>query len=165
MADPEDPLERALAYALRQLNRRERTTGEIRAHLERKEIDPAVAEEAIELLAQDGYLNDVRYAELFAQDKRELEQWGAERIQRTLLGRGLDRELVERTIAAQEQGGAETELERAVALLRRRFPTPPGERRDRDRALGVLIRKGYDPDLALDALALYARERAPSARA
>src|SRR5205807_2638368 len=71
MADPEDPLQRALGYALRHLNRRERTTGEIRAHLERKEIDPAIAEEAIQILTQDGYLNDVRYAELFAQDKRE----------------------------------------------------------------------------------------------
>jgi len=44
-----------------------------------------------------------------------------------------------------------------VALLRRRFPTPPRERRDRDRALGALIRKGFESKLALDALSAYAR--------
>ncbi len=39
---------------------------------------------------------------------------------------------------------------------------PPRERRDRDRALGMLIRKGYDSELALDALAAHVREPAPS---
>ena len=38
-------------------------------------------------------------------------------------------------------------------MLSRRFPKPPRDRRGRDRALGVLLRKGYDIDLALDALA------------
>ena len=49
-------------------------------------------------------------------------------------------------------------MERALELLRRRFPAPAGDRRERDRALGVLVRKGYDVDLALDAIAAHARE-------
>jgi SOS response regulatory protein OraA/RecX len=49
-------------------------------------------------------------------------------------------------------------LERAVTLLRRRFPEPPQDRRARDRAFGVLVRKGYDPELVLDALAKYASD-------
>ena len=53
----------------------------------------------------------------------------------------------------------ESELDRALALLRRRFPSPPRDRRERDRALGVLIRKGYDSELALDALAAHARSQ------
>ena len=40
-----------------------------------------------------------------------------------------------------------------MAVLSRRFRTPPQERRERDRALAVLLRKGYDVELALDALA------------
>jgi regulatory protein len=48
-------------------------------------------------------------------------------------------------------------MDRALAVLRRRFPQPPEDRRERDRALGVLLRKGYESDLALDALAVHAR--------
>ncbi|MGH2886826.1 MAG: hypothetical protein ACRDPA_29725, partial [Solirubrobacteraceae bacterium] len=51
----------------------------------------------------------------------------------------------------------ETELDRALAVLRRRFPTPPADRRDRERAFGVLVRKGYESELALDALAAHVR--------
>jgi hypothetical protein len=33
----------------------------------------------------------------------------------------------------------------------------PADRRERERALGVLLRKGYESELALDALHAYAR--------
>jgi regulatory protein len=46
----------------------------------------------------------------------------------------------------------ESEAERAVSLLRRRFPAPPEDLRDRERALGVLVRKGYDGDIAYKAI-------------
>jgi SOS response regulatory protein OraA/RecX len=42
-------------------------------------------------------------------------------------------------------------------LLRRRFPDPPRERRERERALSMLLRKGYESELALDALAAHSR--------
>jgi regulatory protein len=154
----EDRLQRGLGFALAQLNRRERTTSEIRTHLERKGIDESIAEAVVELLLQDGYLDDGRYAQMYVHDKRALEGWGSERIRRELQRRGLERELIDAALVSGEADSAEeTERDRALALLRRRFPDPPRERRDRDRALGMLIRKGYDGDLALEALAGYAR--------
>jgi regulatory protein len=150
-----DPLERALARAYRYLNRRDRTVAEMRAHLGRDGTDTAVVDVAVAALIDAGYLDDARYARLFAQDKRELEQWGSDRIRRALHERGIGRELVDEALAARQP---ESELERALELLRRRFPEPPRDRRERDRALGVLVRKGYDGELALDALAAYARE-------
>jgi hypothetical protein len=47
-----------------------------------------------------------------------------------------------------------------VAILRRRFPVAMQARRDRDRALGVLLRKGYEEEVAIEALAIHAREAA-----
>ncbi|MFZ0043770.1 MAG: RecX family transcriptional regulator, partial [Solirubrobacteraceae bacterium] len=93
-------------------------------------------------------------------DKRELEQWGSERIRRGLLSRGIDRGVVEEALASPTEASDSqpTELERALELLRRRYPVPPEDRRQRDRALGVLLRKGYESELALDALAAYARD-------
>jgi len=158
--DVDERLQRALDLACTYVNRRERTVAEVRAQLERKGIPDQPAEQAVQTLVEQRLLDDERFAELFVADKRELEQWGAERIRRGLLARGIDRELAERAMVAADGDGGDpgptSELHRAVELLRRRFPTPPGERRERDRALGVLLRKGYEPELALDALNAYA---------
>ena len=97
---------------------------------------------------------DHRAPRLFTQDKRELEQWGRNRIRQVLRTRGVPSEIVEEALG--EEAG-EGEIDRAVAVLRRRFPSPTGDRRERERALGVLIRKGYDADVALDAIAAHAR--------
>jgi regulatory protein len=146
-----DPLELAYRY----LNRRDRTEGEGRKLLAAKGVEDDAAQDAIETLREQGYVDDARYARLFAEDKRALEGWGTERIRGTLALRGIDRELID--AAVQADGGAGSELERALEVLRRRFPSPPRERRDRDRALAVLLRKGYDTELALDALTAHAR--------
>ncbi len=151
-ADAGDPLDYALALAFRQLSRRDCTIGEIGRRLASHDVDSSIAGQAIGQLCEQGYLDDLRYARLFTADKRELEHWGNERIRRTLRDRGIDPELIERTLA---EGAGESELERALAVLRRRFPSPPRDRRERDRALGMMIRKGYDSELALDALAAY----------
>jgi regulatory protein len=147
--------ERALALAYAFLNRRERTEFELRAYLGRREFTEPEVQAVIDELTELGYLDDARYARLFAQDKRTLEQWGGERIRRALRERGVERELIERALRTEDSG---QELDRALELLRRRFPQPPADRRDRDRALGMMIRKGYDSELALDALTAYARE-------
>jgi regulatory protein len=148
-------LQEAITRAYRYLNRRERTRAEMRAHLEGAGIDAREVEQAIAALVDDGQLDDARFAHLLAQDKRELEGWGSDRIRQVLLARGVEPELIEDALAEQSAG---TEMERALALLRRRFPVPAQDRRERERALGVLLRKGYDVDLALDALAAHARD-------
>jgi regulatory protein len=127
----------------------------MRAHLEGMGFDPGDVEMAIAALVEDGQLDDARFARLLAQDKRELEGWGSDRIRQALLARGVTVDQVVDALSAQ---GGEDEMERALELLRRRFPAPAVDRRERDRALGVLVRKGYDVELALDAIAAHARE-------
>ena len=80
-------------------------------------------------LLEFGYLDDARYARVFTQDKRTLEAWGNERIARTLRERGVERELIERARRgswrrsdADRAADELSELDRAIALLGRRFP-------------------------------------------
>jgi regulatory protein len=151
--------ERALELACRYLNRRERTVAEVRRHLVAHDVDARSADEAIRELTEQGYLDDHRFARLFAEDKRHLEQWGAGRIRRALLACGIAPELAE-TVLGEDDGPSERgggELERAMALLRRRFPNPPRDRRERERSLGMLLRKGYELELAREALTAYAQ--------
>lgn len=158
--EAQEPIAGALQAAYRYLDRRERTASEMRRWLRRGGFDGAVIDRTLAALSEHGSLDDQRFARLFTADKRELEHWGSERIRRTLSARGVDSQTIDEALTEPEHGELQpfqVELDRALELLRRRVPTPPQNRRERDRALGVLIRKGYEPELALDALAAYAR--------
>jgi regulatory protein len=150
-------LEHALGLAFRHLARRDRTVAEMRGHLEGRGVDLATREAAIAELAEQGYLDDARYAQRFAEDRRTIDAWGPERIERRLLAVGLDPALI---AAALGERGAAEELEAAVAVLRGRFPRAPDDDRARDRALSLLVRKGYELELAYDAVRAYERDAA-----
>lgn len=150
--------ERAQELAHRYIARRERTVSEVRAHLLACEIDEGVAAALVEELVEQGYLDDARFARLFAEDKRTLEQWGCERIRRALMIRGVDRDLADAALVSGAEGEELSELDRALQVLRQRFPSAPRGRRERERALGVLLRRGYEPELAIDALRAHARD-------
>ena len=152
---------KALALAYRHINSRERTVAEVRWRLERAELPEAEITAAIEELVGFGYVDDARYARVFAEDKRTLEAWGNERIERALAERGVDRRVIEEALAEAGPAGGmsarDQQLERAMELLARRFPMGAAEPRDRERAFGVLARKGYNSELAGDAVRAWAR--------
>ena len=147
-------MQRALDAGYRYLGKRDRTEVEVRRHLAAREVDEASIDGAVEALVRQGYVDDARYARTFAEDRRALDDWGPERIERRLLALGVDRELV--AGALSERDGA-AELDAAVALLRRRFREIPATDRERERALGLLARKGYDLELAYDAVRAFTR--------
>jgi regulatory protein len=152
-SDPEVRLQHARELAWRALNRRDHTAAEIARALARKRVEPAVIDSVVGELCEQGYLDDERFAHRFAEDRRRLDGWGAERIERKLLELGVAREHVAAAVDCQD---ANEELDAAVALLRRRFPDPPATPRDCERALGVLVRKGYELELAHDAIRRHA---------
>jgi regulatory protein len=154
LADPELRLEHAREIAWRALNRREHTVGELAAVLERKRVEPEFAAAILAELQEGGWVDDAGYAQRFAEDRRNLDGWGSERIARRLRSLGIAPEHVEAAVGAR---AGDDEMEAALDLLRRRFPQPPETPRDVQRALGVLVRKGYESDLAYDALRRHAK--------
>ena len=145
--------QRALDLAYKALNRRDRTVGELRGYLEGKLVDPAAIDGAIAELERGGFLDDARFAQRLTEDKRTLERWGAERIERELVRRGVPPDLVEAALAQQDREG---ELDSALALLAEKVREPPADDRARDRAWRMLVRKGYAPELAYDAVRAHA---------
>jgi regulatory protein len=153
LADPAARLERARALAWSALNRRDRTELELRGILAGKRVAPEDAEVVVGELLEGGFVDDAAFAMRFADDRRRLDAWGTERIERRLRALGVAPEHVAAALGDQDHEG---ELEAALALLRRRTPAVPETARERDRALGMLVRKGYELDLAHDALRRYA---------
>jgi regulatory protein len=150
---PEERLDHARAVAWRALSRRERTELELRGILAEKRVAPEEAAVVVQELLDGGFLDDAGFAQRFADDRRRLDAWGSERIARRLRELGVAAEHVAAAVREQDH---DDELEAAVALLRRRVPAPPATPRERDRALGMLVRKGYGLELAYDALRRYA---------
>ena len=148
-----DDRERALQLAYRAVGHRDRTVAELRTFLERKRVEPESIAAAVAELRAAGLVDDARYARRFAEDKRELESWGAERIARELQRRGIPPDLIEAVVADRSR---EAELETALLLLQRRVP-PPADDRERDRAWRLLIRRGYEAELAYEAIRRHER--------
>ncbi len=147
--------ERALGAAYRHLGRRDRSVAEVRAHLAGREVAPEVADAVVAELGAQGYLDDARYAQRFAEDRRALDGWGAERIAQRLAAAGVAREHVDAALAGLAAGPGD-EVDAALAVLRRRVPVPPAGERERDRALRLLVRRGFALEVAYDAVRAHA---------
>ena len=145
----------AFERALEALAQKERTAAELGAWLAERGFEPAQIADAVERLVAAGALDDEAFARRFAADKRELRGWGPERIREALAGRGLERGLIASAIAEDHPD----QLRRALALLERRGETPVDEP-SRARALGFLARRGYEPELAYEAVRRLERDAA-----
>jgi regulatory protein len=98
-------------------------------------------------------LDDARYAERFADDRRSLKGWGADRIEQDLARRGISQELIATALAGWTR---EDELAAACYLLAQRF-TAFDDDRERNRAWQLLVRRGFDAELAYDAVRAHGR--------
>lgn len=138
----------AFEAALVALRRKEHATAELVAWLQKRGYGSEEVEAAIVRLTEIGGLDDERFASRYAEDKRELRGWGAERIRAALLARGIAPELAE---GAAEAESRDDQVARASELLARRGQALADEAA-RARALGYLTRRGYEYEIAYDAV-------------
>lgn len=149
-------LEQTFASAYAYLNRRERTTEEMRSYLaKRTDSDMESIKAVLAELEERGYLDDERYARCFAEDRRNLDSWGSQRIYRRLLELGIQPQTAQQASRAQDD---EQELTAALALLRRRVKVLEPDQAARQRALGVLARRGYPSSVAYKAVRMLEQE-------
>jgi regulatory protein len=146
----------AFTRGLGALRRRERTVSELHAWLAERGFEAIQIEVALGRLTELGELDDERFAQRFAEDKRELSGWGPDRIRETLIARGVEQDLVDQALAAD---APDQQVERAVSLLRTRG-APLDDDSERAKALSFLARRGYQLELAYEAVRRHGREAA-----
>jgi regulatory protein len=158
----EERLQHALTLAYRHLSKRDRTVSEVRAHLEKREIDEGSIAGALKELTEFGYVDDERYATRFVEDKRRLEGWGHLRIEQGLRKTGIPREVADRALAEDPLRADEDEL--AVEALEQRLAGRPlDDDRARQKALRLLATKGYALETSYAAVRTYERRCAERA--
>jgi regulatory protein len=138
----------AYELALKALSYKERTESELRGWLAERGVEEAEIEEVMALLGEAGAVDDASFAQRYAADKRLLAGWGPDRIARTLEGRRVAREHIEAALGVEDE---EDQLERATTLLADRG-LGGGSERERERALRLLVRRGYPLELAYQAV-------------
>lgn len=149
-----DEHKKAHAQAFRALNARERTAHELQVFLERRGIELDVISDVVADLAAEGLVDDAGYARRFTEDRRLLDQWGSERIARDLARRGIERDLIDVALLGVERAD---EVTMAVELLDRRYRQSFTGDRDRDKAWRMLVRRGYDSEIAYEAVRRHER--------
>lgn len=135
-----DTLRKAKKRALYLLGERLMCRAELVSKLT-KTYGAQVAEEAAEYAGGLGYINDEEYAPKLAEYLIKRKHWGVRRARLEMLHRGLDRELVENTLADIPEDEIDEEL---TALIEKKYAQKVQDYDDRRRTIAALARRGYD---------------------
>lgn len=109
--DLPDNKERAYNYAIYLLGLKLRTEGEIKEKLRVKGYPILVIDEVVHQLAENRYLDDQRYAEVYLDNLKKYKTFGYYGIKKKLMEKRLPSEIIERVL---EEGFGEEE-ERKIA--------------------------------------------------
>ena len=134
--------------ALTLLSYRPMSCRELREKLEQKGESPDAARDAVDWLAERGYLDDVRYAGMVVRHYAG-KGYGAARVRQELYRRGIPRELWEDALQELPESS-----DRLDAFLASRLKDP-GDRAQVQKLSAALSRRGYSWDEIREALARF----------
>lgn len=143
--------QRARNVLLYQLARGAKSAHTLRTILEKREIEPQIAEAVIQRFIEVGLIDDAAFAETLVNSKLRHKGLARSAIKRELSGKGVAAEIVEQAIA---QITPESEMSMAIDLAKhraQRMAHLDHEVRQR-RLSGYLARKGYSSSVIVAAL-------------
>ena len=124
--------------ALRLLARREHSRDELARKLSLHAESPEALETVLDFLVSKKFLSNERFAEVRAHWLAR--KYGAAKIRQDLQARGIEDELIERV-------SAEGELDRAQAILVRKYREPAKTREERAKRARFLQGRGFSGDV------------------
>jgi SOS response regulatory protein OraA/RecX len=136
--------------AMRRLSIRDYASLEMLAYLKSRKFPPDISTEVVQQLVDEKLLDDRRYARAVTRTQ-SIRDKGPGYILGKLKQKGVVIELDEvRTLFAEHSNMSELELARK--LLERRYPRALAEEKDRKRAYGALLRRGFSAEIARECL-------------
>lgn len=140
----DEKAEKILSKLQSQCARREYCRSEVFAKaLKDLDGDRAAAEEVLESLVTERYVDDFRYASAFAREKAAITGWGPVKIRFALNGKGVPREAVEAALLEIDCGKADERMEKA---MRAKWRTLEGDPHAKLKLLKFALSRGYEYD-------------------
>ena len=136
--------QKAYLTALRLLAGRDYTVSAITKKLMLRGYEQQVVETAVSRLKQDGFLNDLRYAERFVESARNSGRYVGYRLRQELRRRGIETDLIDTFLAGEQD--PDEEVASARNLMERRysgFDQVDASDQTRKRIAGFLQRRGF----------------------
>ncbi len=140
--------QKTMARAVRLLAAKSRSKAELSERLCEK-ADPATVERVIARLEEIGYLDDERFAAVFASSRIALRPVGPRRVRNDLHRRKVPSEVADRAIEdAFHERSEETLIDRAI-VRRVRLRGKPQSREEAHKLFAHLVRQGFGFDLIM----------------
>lgn len=140
-----------LEAALRFLEPRPRSIGEVRRRLTRVGYREDLVEGAIARLVELGMLDDEAFARTWIESRDRARPRGERALRFELARKGIDRQTADETIAERVAEHPEADADAAARLLARNarsLARVSDPRARRQRAYAILARNGFDPEVA-----------------
>jgi regulatory protein len=143
----------AYQYAVRLLTGRDYSVAAIGQKLALRGIAPQDSEQLLLRLQNEGWLDDTRYAERFAESSLASGRFYGVRLRNEMRRRGFDAELIHETLASLLE--ERDEVSEVRATVARRYPAfcyADADGRERQRVIGFLQRHGFGFSAIIQAL-------------
>ena len=144
----DDKLKKTLSRLQAQCVRREYCVQDIKAKaLKATEGDEAAAQELVESLLQDRFVDDVRYAAAFAREKSSIAGWGPVKISYALAAKGIDRQVIAAALEERDESASSARMESVLAAKYRTLKDDPQAKL---KLLRFALSRGYNYDQIKD---------------
>lgn len=146
-----DNAEKARAYAFLLLKFRLRSEAELKARLKQKGFSEGLAEDTANFLKDKEFIDDRLFASswIASRLKRPL---GIRRIKQELLGKGIDKEIIEDSLKQAKKDYSESRIVSQLAQQRFSKLTNIAPQKAKARVYGYLLRRGFSPDVVSETI-------------
>jgi regulatory protein len=132
-------------YAVKVLGQQMRTVAEVkrllRRRVEKSEAGEAIVEAVVARLLSRKYLDDAGYAQDYTRLRQENASFGKRRVEQDLMRKGVQAEVIGKTLAAAYEDVDEEELARRH--LERKRVKKPADEKQAVRVMRMLVRAGF----------------------
>lgn len=140
----EQTLDVVLKKVLHFCSYQDRCTMEVRKKLDSFDISSHDKEKIMQLLEDEGFIDDERYASTFVRSKTHLKKWGINKIRMSLKMKGLSDEIIKDALSEIDPEIYRDEL---VNLLKVKKINELDEYKRKAKLAQYGISKGYEPSL------------------
>lgn len=103
----------------------------------------SAAQEVVDVLVKEKYVDDLRYASAYARDKSSIQGWGAVKIRYMLTAKGVPRDVIDYALQEIDQDKADDRLEK---LLQNKLKSLRDDPQCRLKLLRFALGRGYGYD-------------------
>jgi regulatory protein len=141
------------AYTL--LGKRLHSVYELRTKLRQKKYDAELIQLTIDNLLNGHYLDDMKFAEMFSEEKLRLKLWGKTKLKSELMKKGISSAIIT-TVLEEKFPAADEELDNASQLVKKKYNQLKNRNMEKQklvkRLYAFLISKGYSYDISKQAI-------------